>query len=119
MENLKSSVFRSTLLLIAATLLLSAGMAFAAEHKVGMQGWTFNPAVITIRDGDSVLWVNDDDTTHKIVFEDDALGGPTKESPLKIRQGKEFSFTFKKAGEYKYYCVPHLSQDMKGTVIVK
>ena len=107
-----------TMLLFVAIILFT-GTAYAAEHKVGMEGWTFNPAVITIKAGDSVLWVNDDDTTHKIVFEDEALGGPTKESPVKVRQGKEFSLTFKKAGVYKYYCVPHLGQDMKGMVIVK
>ncbi len=117
MKNLKSLVLMVNLLFIA--IILFAGTTYAAEHKVGMEGWTFNPAVITIKAGDSVLWVNDDDTTHKIVFEDDALGGPTKESPLKVRQGKEFSFTFIKAGLYKYYCVPHRSQDMKGGVIIK
>lgn len=117
MKNLKSPALTAIPLFVA--IMLFADTAYAAEYKVGMQGWTFNPAVITIKAGDSVLWVNDDDTTHKIVFEDDALGGPTKESPLKMRQGKEFSFSFKKAGVYKYYCVPHLSQDMKGEVIVK
>ena len=117
MKNLKSLLLMAMPLFV--TIMLFAGTAYAAEHKVGMEGWTFNPPKITIKAGDSVLWVNDDDTTHKIVFEDDALGGPTKESPLKIRQGKEFSFTFKKAGVYKYYCVPHRSQDMKGVVIVK
>ncbi len=117
MKNLKSSLLMTMPLFVV--IILFAGTAYAAKNKVGMEGWTFNPDVITIKAGDSVLWVNDDDTTHKIVFEDDALGGPTKESPLKIRQGKEFSFTFKKAGVYKYYCVPHRSQDMKGVVIVK
>lgn len=117
MKKIKSSLLMVIILFVVT--ISFAGMAYAAEHKVGMENWTFNPAKITIKAGDSVLWVNDDDTTHKLVFEDASLGGPTKDSPTKLRQGKEFSFTFKKAGVYKYYCKPHKNQDMKGEVIVK
>jgi len=106
-----------TVILAFSLFFYSEGMA--STHKISMAGWVFNPAEITINAGDTITWINDDDTTHKIVFEDKSLGAPTIDDPVRIRQKREFSFTFKKAGTFKYYCLPHADQDMRGKVIVK
>ena len=106
----------SAMIIAFSLLLQSEGMA--ATHKISMAGGVFTPAEITIKAGDTIVWLNDDDTTHKIIFEDKSLGGATVEDTVRIRQKREFSFTFKKAGKYKYYCQPHANQDMRGEIIV-
>jgi len=95
------------------------GQAYSAEHKVSMKGWLFNPRVLTVDVGDRVSWVNEDDTMHNIYFEGDLPGAPKKDSPEKIKIGKEFSLKFEKVGEYNYYCKNHLDYDMVGKIIVK
>lgn len=93
--------------------------AFAEEHRVGMTGWEFHPRELTIEAGDTVVWINDDDTRHNLYFDDETLGGPTEENPLMIEVGEKFSLTFDKAGTYNYRCKIHRLQDMTGVIIVK
>ena len=100
-------------------MLIASMNAFSAEHKVGMEGWEFNPSRLTIKVGDTVVWINDDDTRHKISFEDKSLNAPTRENAHKFKAGDKFSFTFKKAGEFKYSCITHEGQDMLGVVVVE
>ena len=95
------------------------GQLYAAEHKVSMKDWLFSPKVLTVDIGDTVNWVNEDDTMHNIYFEGDLPEAPQKDDPKKIRIRKQFSLKFEKAGEYNYYCKNHLNYDMLGKVIVK
>ena len=110
---------KKTAILAVIISLFLYGEAYSEEFKIGMEGWEFRPSTITIHAGDTITWINDDDTTHNIAFEDTTLGAPTKEAPYKIRVGKEFSWTFIKAGEFSYYCKLHHDQDMLGKVIVE
>lgn len=100
-------------------LLVISTNAFSEEYKISMEGWEFNPARLTIKPGDTVVWVNDDDTKHKLSFEDKSLGGPSRENSHKFRVGDNFSFTFTKVGEFNYTCITHEGQDMVGIIIVK
>ena len=120
MTNLLSSFpAKMVLKLFPLLLLLSFEQACAEEYKISMEGWEYHPKELTIELGDTVIWVNDDDTLHNLVFEDETLGAPVIKKPLKIRQGQEFSFTFTKAGVFKYFCKIHKRQDMVGKIIVK
>ncbi|MBE9537200.1 MAG: cupredoxin domain-containing protein [Proteobacteria bacterium] len=110
---------KKTVILAAIISFFLYGEAFPEEFKIGMEGWEFRPPTIKIHTGDTVTWINDDDTTHNMAFDDTALGGPTKEDPYKIKVGREFSWTFKEAGEFSYYCKLHHDQDMVGKVIVE
>lgn len=92
---------------------------FSTEYKVGMEGWEFNPSSLTVKVNDTVVWVNDDDTRHKLSFEDKSLNGPTRENAHKFNVGDEFSFKFTKAGKFKYTCTAHEGQDMVGVVVVE
>ena len=105
--------------LLIMLILAAPGFVFAAEHKITMEGWVFHPAEIVISSGDKITWFNDDDTMHNIFFEDEALKGPSKEDPHKIRVGKAFSFDFTKPGEYVYHCKNHKDYSMSGKIIVK
>ena len=93
--------------------------AFSTEYKVSMEGWEFNPAKLTIKIGDTVVWINDDDTKHKLSFEDKSLGGPSREKAHKFSVGDNFSFIFTKEGEFKYTCITHEGQDMVGIIVVE
>jgi plastocyanin len=106
--------------LVLCFIVLSASAnALAEEFEVGMSGWEFDPANLTINVGDTVIWINDDDTRHKLSFEDKLSGGPTRDDARKFNAGDKFHFKFTKAGKYKYTCITHEGQDMVGLVIVK
>jgi plastocyanin len=78
---------------------------------VSISGFAFNPATITIKAGESVTWTNADSVTHTVV----ADNGEFTSSGL--ANGQTYSFTFAKAGTYKYHCSIHPT--MTGTVVVQ
>ncbi len=94
------------------------GAAQAGGNRVGMEGWEFDPAELTIRKGESVTWVNDDDTAHNLAFETELESAPTLEKPTKVRMTEEFTLAFNKAGVYKYTCKIHRNYDMNGVITV-
>jgi plastocyanin len=81
----------------------------SAGQTVIIQNFTFNPGVINIKVGATVVWTNMDPMPHKI--KSDSFNSSD------LSQGQSFSFKFDKAGTYDYICGIHPS--MKGQVIVK
>lgn len=78
---------------------------------------SFDPDPVEIEVGQVVQWVNEDGCTHSAthdvpsedrLFDTGFLDGDESSS----------SFRFNKAGEYDYFCVPHGSDQMSGTIIV-
>ncbi|MDT8318451.1 MAG: plastocyanin/azurin family copper-binding protein [bacterium] len=116
--SINRRVYRALSFMVIFSFFL-AGQLYAAEHKVSMKDWLFNPKALTVDVGDVVSWVNEDDTMHNIYFEGNLPEAPQKDRPEKIRIGKEFSLKFEKAGEYNYFCKNHLDYDMVGKVVVK
>jgi plastocyanin len=104
---------RTLLLLpLAAAALLLAGPAGAATTKtVSVYGSTFSPKSVTITEGDTIRWVNRDNTTHQIY----AKGGQFVSPILKPKQ--VFRFTFRAAGTYRY--TDELHPKLTGTIVVK
>lgn len=100
--------------LLSGLILAFSGSSWADEHRVGMKNWEFNPPVLTIKVGDTVIWVNDDDSHHKIIFEDESIKGSNN-----IKPEQQFSLTFDKVGKHNYFCKYHRDYDMKGTIIVE
>ncbi len=96
----------------------SSGANDRAESTIGMEGWEFNPAQVTVQVGDKVTWLNDDDTTHDLFFIDHSTGLPARDKPLKIRQTEAHSITFSMPGTYDFACKIHFNYDMKGRVVV-
>jgi plastocyanin len=83
---------------------------------------------VTIKTGEAIEWVNDDQDVHLVVsgesLQDPKLGKPLDSGTL--LPGQRFTFTFKEPGRYSYMCVIHWSLQsitgaggMKGEVIVK
>jgi plastocyanin len=86
------------------------GTAHAAETKVSIDNFTFAPASITVKVGDTVTWTNRDDIPHVIVS-----AGKFRSKALDT--DNSFSFTFTSAGDYPYFCSLH--PHMTGTIKVE
>ena len=86
------------------------------HFEVRMQsGNKFNPDSFEIQVGDTVTWINEDDTKHSATPDDDS---PIMFTETDLASGK-FSgrITFDTAGTVKYHCKHHPAT-MKGTITV-
>jgi plastocyanin len=81
-----------------------------ANANVGIAKFTFTPAALTVKSGETVTFENHDSAIHSIV----GVGGNFRSKPLDTDD--KFSFTFDKPGEYSYFCGLH--PFMKGKVVV-
>lgn len=91
-----------------------------ATVTVGAKGngghFAFDPVVLKVSAGTEVRWEWQlQGGAHNVVFEDLDLdsGRPVAE------EGVNFSYTFEEPGTYRYACLPHEGQDMKGVIIVE
>ncbi|WP_433634758.1 cupredoxin domain-containing protein [Halomicrococcus sp. NG-SE-24] len=96
---------------------------------------TFEPKTATIETGETVIWTNESDIEHTVTaYEDDipdeaayfASGGFELERAARnrvneglIAPGENYEHTFDQSGTYGYFCIPHESSGMVGTVQVK
>ena len=82
-----------------------------ATTQVSMaKSYRFDPKVIEVDAGSTVIWTNDDNFTHTV-----KLDG---QEDHKVDRGESVSIAFDTAGTYHYVCTLH-SQDMSGEVVVK
>jgi plastocyanin len=101
------TVLRS--LILAAALLLPFGVrAHAEEIKVTIDNFTFSPAELKVKVGDTVTWTNHDDIPHTVVS-----AGKFRSKTMDT--DNTFTFTFTSAGDYKYFCSlhPHMTGMIK------
>jgi plastocyanin len=119
---------------IAVPLLLSVmfSPACAATSsvviKMGDETPMYEPAKVTIKAGETVEWLNNGDVVHSVTAvpadasraNDVALprGAATFDSGF-MPPGSTFDYTFTVPGTYRYFCVPHETLGMVGTVVVK
>ena len=84
---------------------------------VTIQNFAFIPASVTVPEGTTVTWVNQDPVNHQILND---AGPSVAEGALfssdSLPNGGTYSFRFDSPGTYPYHCSIHPS--MKGTVIV-
>jgi len=113
------SVNIAIVIAFALSLPFPSGADNTEENVIGMEGWEFDPVEVTIRAGDTVTWLNDDDTTHDLVFVEERNGLPTMDKPYKVRQSETYAITFDEPGTFEYVCKIHLDYDMKGKIIVE
>lgn len=104
---------RTPILLIAAAgaSLALAGPAAAATKTVNIFGYGFSPRSVTVTAGDTVTWVNRDNSDHQVLADKGQFVSPI------LRPKQSFSFTFRAAGTYAYH--DELHPKLKGTVDVK
>lgn len=116
LTEMRNKRFVSGLMGMAAVCLcLLMGLASpsgAAEHRVIIANFAFSPASLTIKAGDTVLFVNRDDVPHTATRA--AKGAFDTES---LSQGRNMKITFANPGEYTYNCSIHPS--MEGRIVVQ
>ncbi len=97
---------------MCAALLATLGLASAgaAEVKVGIDNFTFNPKVVTVKVGDTVTWTNNDDIPHTVA-------SPPKFRSKALDTGDSYTFTFTTLGSYSYFCSLHPM--MTGKIVVE
>jgi plastocyanin len=109
-------------------------------HEVKMigdaQGYRFDPANFTVKQGDGVKFVVVSGGPHNVAFDPatippdvrpqlDANMGTDKmgelSSNMKMNPGESVTVSFGKIkpGQYPYHCVPHLALNMKGVITVQ
>ena len=97
-------------LAVAAALVLQLGAigARADEMKVTIDNFTFAPAELKVKIGDTVTWTNHDDIPHTVV-------SAGKYRSKTMDTDDHFTFTFTAAGDYKYFCSlhPHMTGMIK------
>jgi len=95
---------------VAAAVILQLGVvgARADETKVTIDNFTFTPAELKVKVGDTVTWTNHDDIPHTVVS-----AGKFRSKTMDT--DNSFSFTFTAAGDYKYFCSlhPHMTGMIK------
>jgi plastocyanin len=99
------------LALAAVTTLAVAGPAGAATKTINIYGSTFSPKSTTITEGDTVTWVNKDNSNHQILADKGQFVSPI------LRPNQTYSFTFNAAGTYAYK--DELNTKLTGTISVK
>ncbi|MDW5595153.1 plastocyanin/azurin family copper-binding protein [Conexibacter stalactiti] len=80
--------------------------------EVVMKGIAYSPSTITVRVGQEITWVNEDDVLHDVVSTD----GERIESEL-FPNGESFSFTPTRSGSIHYVCTIH--PGMEGSITVE
>lgn len=90
----------------------SAASTAVAADKVVISNYMFGPADIKVKVGTTVTWTNSDSVRHNVVSDD----GMMPDGKL-IGKGETYTYTFAKAGTYKYHCSPH--PYMHGSVVVE
>ncbi|MDJ0395108.1 cupredoxin family copper-binding protein [Rhodococcus sp. G-MC3] len=89
-----------------------SGSSDAPTATVRVENMSYSPASVTVKKGDTVEWIFDDNgLPHDVVESSDE----TFKSEL-LTEGS-YSYTFEEAGTFDYHCTPHPM--MLGTVIVE
>jgi amicyanin len=91
----------------------SARNAGPSPVKVSIDNFAFEPKELVVTAGATVTWVNADDVPHTVT----STASPPLFDSKTLRAADTFSFEFKVAGTYDYFCKAH--PYMTGRVVVK
>jgi len=89
---------------------------------------TYEPALLTIKVGQTVEWKNVGNSVHHASSDPSTAVNPTEVSnppgakPFDsgfLQPGQSFTYTFTVPGTYKYICAPHETSGMLGEVVVR
>lgn len=85
----------------------------AAHYSVQMVNYAFAPASITVNEGDTITWTNQDTAPHTVT----TTSGPQSLNSPYLSKGQSWSYTFSAPGTYEYYCTVH--PDMRARIVVR
>ncbi len=113
------------------------GVPDDADHVVDMTAVAFEPAELTVSQGDTVAWAHAGGEPHSVTAYADGVpdgaeywasgGFDSEEAAVSgwedgegaVRSGQSFVHTFEATGTHEYYCVPHEAAGMVGSVTVE
>ena len=96
---------------VFAPLIAAGSPAVAAQtHTIAIEGMQFAPAAVTVKRGDTIVWVNRDLVPHTVTARGAFDSGP-------IAAGKAWKMTAKAEGRYEYVCTLHPT--MKATLAIE
>jgi plastocyanin len=86
-------------------------VAATNEAEISIQSFQFVPAILTVKAGTAVTWINHDEEPHNVVspervFRSKAIDG-----------GEKFTVVLDKPGTYNYLCAVH--PHMRGKIVVE
>src|SRR4051794_39135240 len=101
---------------LAVGLLMVNPAAFSTEGGdsvviVTIKDFTFEPATVKIKSGQTVVWINSDQEPHAVAANDRAYRSSTLDT------GEKYSRKFATSGEFAYFCTLH--PHMVGKVVVE
>ncbi|MDQ3660406.1 MAG: plastocyanin/azurin family copper-binding protein [Actinomycetota bacterium] len=95
----------------------------------------YEPATVTVQQGDSVSFSNDSDEPHSVTAYEGRIPPDaryfstgdfsTEEqardnvAPTLLQEGDTFQVTLNQPGVYEYFCIPHESDGMEGQIVVE
>jgi plastocyanin len=85
--------------------------AATGKNTVSIQNFAFDPSTLTVANGTTVTWINNDNVGHTVTSASGLFHSGT------LSNGQTFSYTFTVPGTYNYSCSIHPS--MRGTIIVQ
>jgi parallel beta-helix repeat protein len=89
-----------------------------AAAVVRIRGMRFDPRHVSVKAGQTVVWVNDDNLVHTVTSGAGTLPSHTPLASPFLTRGQTFRHTFGEAGRYEYLCLPHLDQaTMRGASV--
>jgi plastocyanin len=122
-------------LLLALIALAAAALAADPQRPAGpaatvrmTAAMRYDPPSVHVRAGDTVLWQNASSLTHTVTADRtqarlaQSVSLPPGARPFHsgmIGPSGTWRYTFTTPGTYRYFCVPHETQGMTGTVVVE
>ena len=116
----------------------TAAAATGATHEVKMigdaKGYRFEPADLTVKQGDAVKFVMVSGGPHNVAFQNVAAAAKSQidanmpgakmgelSGPLLMQPNEAYTVSFAgvAAGKYEYICTPHAAMNMKATITVQ
>jgi plastocyanin len=82
------------------------------ENEVYMNSMSFGPRTLKVKVGTTVIWTNQDVTSHTVTFDDGSVESG------ELVPGESYEFTFTAPGTYNYHCSMHPEQ-MKAVIEVE
>lgn len=87
-----------------------AAAAHQVTHTVIIENMQFNPAALSVKSGERVVWVNKDLFPHTVTADNKSFDSGS------IAANASWSYVARKQGEYAYSCTFHPTMHGKLTV---
>jgi plastocyanin len=94
----------------AAATLATAAATHPVTHTVTIENMQFNPAALTVKRGERVVWVNKDLFPHTVTADNRSFDSGS------IGANASWSYVARRKGEYAYSCTFHPTMHGKLTV---